>query len=624
MPPIQVPLTIEQLDRFHGTSMKDASREWMTVYVSGQKYLEDRSNPKNMLALNDAIDDWRIEKAKPRWVRSSSKMRGLEWIEAFEKDLMDQPTPRTLSIEEQKSLEYWNEERERMLIRVLKNAVIVPKEDYQLARELKALASETVETTDAWLSVAGSDSVQTMAVSTVTGISSVSSAEAALTPFREIINNLFSELEATAKDQATSILISIIGPQLFHELSKCVPYIGTVIEGKELFDTTKKCVKTSKDAYQTRADRRTVRTGDPEAVVTALIEMLDRDVAELTLSVASQATNFGVGVASLVGTGSDSASLISRAVTATAGLLRTIYDFGRDYLEQYRANKILNGDITTLDYRVLTVCPLLGSFIIEVADASYFMGYDITHPLFTSRLGSDRMAKMAINIGNLKRRAVKINREARFQINYNVDKRTGKTTSNVYEHIYSQDKERRILLAREALRSHTHTVGKNLLIMKQIQDFKSKAQAQIELEKQIRLNKAMINLRAHTHAIGRSQLVMKQITDFKNKATEQLKIESRQNLANLVADSIKTYRDQISGVKGIFTHQSQESMAACRFLENLAKQPLDGRFEKTVAWLLDTSYETNYVIEGLAKRLKKTSRFQGLLNDAYCKWIATR
>ena len=234
------------------------------------------------------------------------------------------------------------------------------------------------------------------------------------------------------------------------------------------------------------------------------------------------------------------------------------------------------------------------------------------------------MAKMAINVGNLKRRAVKINREARFQINYNVDKRTGKTTSNVYEHIYSQDKERRILLAREALRSHTHTVGKNLLIMKQIQDFKSKAQAQIELEKQIRLNKAMINLRAHTHAIGRSQLVMKQITDFKNKATEQLEIESRQNLANLVADSIKTYRDQISGFKGIFTHQSQESMAACRFLENLAKQPLDGRFEKTVAWLLDTSYETNYVIEGLAKRLKKTSRFQGLLNDAYCKWIATR
>ena len=55
--------------------------------------------------------------------------------------------------------------------------------------------------------------------------------------------------------------------------------------------------------------------------------------------------------------------------------------------------------------------------------------------------------------------------------------------------------------------------------MKQIQDFKSKAQAQIELEKQIRLNIAMINLRADTHAIGRSQLVLKQITDFKNKAT---------------------------------------------------------------------------------------------------------
>ncbi len=66
------------------------------------------------------------------------------------------------------------------------------------------------------------------------------------------------------------------------------------------------------------------------------------------------------------------------------------------------------------------------------------------------------MAKMAINLGNLKRRAVKINREARFQINYNVDKRTGKTISNVYEHLFSRQRKKNTFGERGAAFSYAH------------------------------------------------------------------------------------------------------------------------------------------------------------------------
>jgi hypothetical protein len=284
----------------------------------------------------------------------------------------------------------------------------------------------------------------------------------------------------------------------------------------------------------------------------------------------------------LATTGSDSASLVTRAVTATAGLLRTIYDFGRDYLEQHKANKILRGGISGIDYRILSTCPLLGSHIIELADSSFIVNIDIKDPKFAYRVGSYRTGMLAQAAGELKALARNVNREARFKVVYNVDRRSGATTSNIYDHIASKDKERRILTAKSALREHAIRVGRNQLIMKHIRDFKAKASEQIAYEQ---------------------------------------KIKSRKELATLVEKAIKAYRIQI---KGFFTHQSAESLSACKFLEDLLKQPLDERLEQTVAWLLDTSYQDNYSIQGLTKRLKKKSRLQGLLSEAYSKWIANR
>ncbi len=616
MPIPILPLTNEDLLHFNQDVMTKPSGEWLAVFMAGSAYLTCKDSSEHQFDLAVAIYLWRQEKDNRSRFRIS-KRRGEEWINALESDMtLHSPSLDSSDLE---AIEAIRLSQQNLLRRALEGARIVYNKKDEDFGDVKAGVEGTIE---AWKEVAGVESEDASRGASLARIIGAESLET-------LLNDLMDGIEGELKKQGIRILYDILGKQLCDELSKCIPYIGTIKEGKELLVQSRELAKSGWRSYKTNEHQRNVRSGTPQQAVGALKAMLERDVADLGLKVASSAANFGTGLASTIGTGSDAGALISRAVTATVSLIKTIYDFARDWNEMAKGNKLLASGIMP-GHELLTACPFLGAQVIELASTSDLIRFafaDNAIYAISTEKGKQFIETLAVPVSSLKLYAHDVIGKSRFVIKYGLTKEEIKqidagyanSPSGVSAYAYRAKKDAEAARMKK-FQDYAHTVG------------------QQSIQKR---NQAFDMLQSHARDVGRQAIEAKQarekllnnIAKFKAYARQigqdatlqkikKARQESRDRLAVNVHEAIGVYKSETTGMRGVFTRQSPESLTALRYLDSQSRQVQgDDSLIISIQWLLGYRL-TESTFDGLSKQLKKNSRFSGLLLQSYTKWLA--
>jgi Holliday junction resolvasome RuvABC endonuclease subunit len=623
------------------------SEVWIQVYIGGIAFLNHPENRENQIALNAAIEAWKAAKSGflgqvKRAVFGDGKARGDSWVQALQSEL--DAADRLYCLQQTTEADriafaMIEAHQLRLINKVLDGARVWYRYGLQDLGDLQGAATDTV---NSWYQVAGGTSPLETAQKTVSkgSRSALTRLESAmeLEPIKTLFYSLLGNIEENLKEQGFQILTEILGQTLLQELAKCIPYMGTISEGKALLSTAKSFADSSWDRLVTSRNSAAVRHGSPLAAVEGLKTLIEREMTAIGLDLASQASNFTIGIVSTVTTGSDAASNISRAVTATAKLLSLIYNFGRDWYEITLANKALVRK--SIDNSIISTCPLLGAQLIVVGSVSDLIALDLSRDgvyipaTFAGKRDIER--ELSPKISQLKISALRMLSNSRFEVFYTppaslihqIDRILGASDQfrgNKGEpHIYDQGlyQIRADELAKEA----------------RLQEARAAASEGIERQLAKRQWRTLSTEAANTGREWETRRAERQREwDFRNaqreeadrlakeliEQNEQREKQARTRLEvlrQLVRQALDTYTKQTTGFRGVFTRQSPESLAAKAKLEALTATSNLYDIQEAVAWYLNLS---PIQPQGLGRPLKSPSRLRTLLSNAQNTWTTS-
>lgn len=621
------------------------SEAWFQVYFAGIAFLNHNENRENQLALNAAIEAWKAAKSGflgqiKRSVFGDGKARGDSWVEALQAsvDAADRRyCLRRTTDADRIAIAMIKTHQIQLINKVLDGARVWYRYGLQDLGDFQGAATEFV---NSWYQQSGGTSPLETAQK---GFKQVSQStlntlqnRLGLTPVKQLFYSLLGNIEEPLKEQGFQILNEIMGKTIVEELAKCVPYMGTVAEGRALLSTAKEFADSSWDRHITGKNSSALRFGSPLAAVEGLKTLLEREVTALGLDVASQASNFTIGVVSTATSGSDAASNLSRAITATTKLLSLIYNFGRDWYEISLANKALMD--RNIDDTIISTCPLLGAQLIVVGSVSDLVALDLSQDgvyvpaTFAGKRDIER--ELSPKISQLKISALRMLSKSRFEIFYTppaslvqrIDRMLG--ASDYYRnqtdkaHVYDQGlyqiradelaKEARFQQARsidkltieqELAQQTTQTLGSGLINTERdweaerIQKQKEWDIRNLEREESERLSQALIK---------------------ENERERELDFARLELLKDHVKEALRNYTNQTTGIRRAFTRQSPESLGAKTKLQTLLTDPNPYEVLDAVSWYLGLS---QIQPKGVGSSLKNPSRLRALLSNGYSDWI---
>lgn len=144
---------------------------------------------------------------------------------------------------------------------------------------------------------------------------------------------------------------------------------GLIKSGGETLWAAYKTGKSSYTAYKLTEHKTGIAMGDPMQAFTALQEVIDREIAQNALILATHAAETGAKAGGMF---ADLGVVTTAAVGLAGTIARMLISLGsmaRDWKERYRANQLLQ-DPGSLDARLFTACPILGCYFLCCADTS--------------------------------------------------------------------------------------------------------------------------------------------------------------------------------------------------------------------------------------------------------------
>jgi len=428
-------------------------------------------------------------------------------------------------------------------------------------------------------------------------------------------------------DAVLTELKSIIGQQLFNNLSSAIPYLGTIKEGAAVMTHLKNIAIHERTTYLVRSSTAWTRPGDVQAAVDAMVRTLESERIDLGIELAGSSATFAAGIGTL---GADGGTLqvVTSLATTGAKLIRTIYVFVSQHVAMTQANTALK---TAAGARMplletLHKFPFLGAHAIAVLETSTILDIniaDLNQPFF-KYLAED----MNRRIETVRTTARRILDDSRFEI-VNVDLADAELIRARDTFLDSlQDQLNKAL--------HDRDVRLNRKKMDAVIRDIPAAAAKFQERRDRAAHEAQFKSIAREAAGKISLLEMLVLANLELEAEmaalidirameEQRQAELRRNkaLATHVQSALKSYKEQTTGFRRFTTRQSDESTAAVQVLSGMVASQSFGdlsRLRQTTEYLLRImSSVPSGVPRGLSQ-LKEGSRLHGLLSPAYGAW----
>jgi hypothetical protein len=164
--------------------------------------------------------------------------------------------------------------------------------------------------------------------------------------------------------------------------STFLPYVSTIVSGKDMVVEWAKCAKDAHQSYRTCRNLKTdMRPGSPEKAAQAVRQLIKRSSTNHARLATTHTAKFAVDVAATAGgfgAGGAVASAATGAAAAAATMANTLFLLGRDYMEMKKANALLAGGRPPNPSELFSACPLLGCYLICGANDSDLVAFMVS------------------------------------------------------------------------------------------------------------------------------------------------------------------------------------------------------------------------------------------------------
>ncbi len=318
--------------------------------------------------IKTAFDRWRFEQSKQGkdWKKSARNKTGAmtSLMRAFQ-------IPTAPSKEEREAMEYIRREQQMALMRQFQRTKVVFKQE-----TLGAIVSGNGTKFDKLKLVAKGASIAKGLAET--GSSLGGGAQGNNGPIEQIKEKLTQAIISLCPelDISPDTVLNKIGlPGVADFVKQAAPILGSITSGLKAAQAWAEVAKTAREKYKLSQARYAIAKGDPEAALTAIGVILNRELASNTAAATSATVTFSLQTAGLF---ADMGGVTGPAVAAAqtiAELLQSIYEFVRDYKEVQRANKLL--ELGALNLDLFETCPILGCYFIAVQDHSTVIAFAV-------------------------------------------------------------------------------------------------------------------------------------------------------------------------------------------------------------------------------------------------------
>jgi hypothetical protein len=186
---------------------------------------------------------------------------------------------------------------------------------------------------------------------------------------RKVLVSFGGDFHVSWESDITHEVANYFGPTVLHEFVKSlVPYAGVLTSGANALWQFGKLGQSAYRHHEVKECREAVRAGDPRKAITAMEQVLRRDINLRAIKgtmAAFEAVSRGVIAACAL----PAVETVAAGVMAIGKLMFSIYDVAHDFIEKHQANSVLSG-VDPVTYTVFDKYPLLGCYYLVCVDTS--------------------------------------------------------------------------------------------------------------------------------------------------------------------------------------------------------------------------------------------------------------
>jgi len=174
----------------------------------------------------------------------------------------------------------------------------------------------------------------------------------------------------------SDVVQAVTSDAMHSAISEITPFLGILSSGFQSVKSWRAIFKDGCSLYKDSQAKLDVLPGDPEAAAKAVIHLLQRKLANDSVSAARATAALTSKIAGLfVDLGTGTTAAIGVASTA-ASLAQKLAMVGLDFQQMQAGNRLL-ADPGKIDAHVFEVCPILGCYIIVCSDTSNVLNFFI-------------------------------------------------------------------------------------------------------------------------------------------------------------------------------------------------------------------------------------------------------
>jgi hypothetical protein len=172
------------------------------------------------------------------------------------------------------------------------------------------------------------------------------------------------------------VVVDIAGPVIASELVKqMTPWIGLIYSGGKAAQAWKEVVDQARHHLKFDAYRRDIIPGDPQLACDAVKVILERNIARDTVTATIETTAFATKALATIGDfGTGTATTVVGLASAMASLAVQLTQLGIDIRELRAGNRFLK-EPGSIDKRIFSACPLVGSYLIAYSPSSMLLNF---------------------------------------------------------------------------------------------------------------------------------------------------------------------------------------------------------------------------------------------------------
>jgi len=180
---------------------------------------------------------------------------------------------------------------------------------------------------------------------------------------------------------------AVTGDAMHAAIGEMAPFLGILTSAYGCVKSWKEVFESGYGLYKNNEAKLDVLPGDPRAAADAIITLLERKLANDSVTAARNTAALASKIGGLFadfGTGTTAAI---GAVNAAASLAQQLAMLGLDYSDKKAGNDLLKQD--KIDLNVFKACPILGCYIIVCSDTSNVLNFfvaDIGLPNWMDRV----------------------------------------------------------------------------------------------------------------------------------------------------------------------------------------------------------------------------------------------